>query len=79
MTAQILFVRIKVELRGEGVREKRWRVIFFETAKQFIEQPLCGPVATYGQARIEIGKSLRLIEGQGLFEFFDSVHYRLHL
>ena len=57
------------------MRQERRRTIVFETAKQFIEQLLCGRSSVYGWARIEFGELFCLIEGQDLFEIFYGVHY----
>jgi len=71
----MLFVATSAEVGPEAVGQKQWRVIIFETAKEFIEQLLSRRDRFQILGCIGIDKSLCLIEGQDFFELFQSIHY----
>jgi hypothetical protein len=73
LIGEVLLVRVAAELWRAVIHQEYRRIIIFETAKQFIEQLLRGR-GSFDRWAIDINEALRLIEGQGLSEFFHAVH-----
>jgi len=76
---EILLFRISVKLGRDAVRKMHRQIVVFEPSQQFIEEQLRGRGRACIPARVGLDESLRLVEGQYLFEFVYNVHSLLRL